>query len=155
MKHYHNILIVTNTLTKEGARAVRERLMKHDEYGLRVTLLHVSPKIPAFYFQIPSLSDVEGALYSDAKRKMAKINKLLGYPPCNQVVRIGCIETESRKVAKQLDTSFIIYGHPVKHSLLQKGLNFMKHEWYAVLRGLTPFKPITDLISHTPSPYQI
>ena len=125
----HNIVLVANALTQEGMETIKASLDHMDVNGSRfkISLIYVTPPVPASYMQIPSLSRIEADLESEAFEKLRQLQKVLGRKVCLQIIKAGNLAAEVRRFAKKLHTSLIISGEPRLNSPWHKLLHDLRH----------------------------
>lgn len=106
----HNVIVVGNNLYPQGIKKIKQLLKRVDRSRVRITLLYVSPVIPAAYMQLPSLEQVEREQWVRAERHLVLLEKTLEIQAQEKIITSGNIEAEARRVSRQLQTPLIVYG---------------------------------------------
>ncbi len=108
---YRHALLVTNLLPDNEDSIVQQALALRDAWPMiKLTLVHVITKIPTFYFQVPSIIDIQDKLCDEAKHKLVKLGERLAIAETDQWVVTGSLEKEILHLAEKLKIDLIITG---------------------------------------------
>ncbi|MCW5589847.1 MAG: universal stress protein [Legionellales bacterium] len=110
-KGYRHALLVTNLLVEDTHSILEQANQLRIAWpDIELSLIHVITKIPTFYFQVPSIIDIQDKLYMDAKHKIAQLGHTLNIAEDHQWVMIGSLEKEVLLMADKLNVDLIITG---------------------------------------------
>ncbi len=108
---YRHALLVTNLLPEDEASIVEQaNSIRQAYFNIKLSLIHVITKIPTFYFQVPSIIDIQDKMFDEAKIKIANLASKLNISQHDQWVMIGSLEKEVLIMADKLNVDLIITG---------------------------------------------
>lgn len=111
MKDVANVLLIINHATDEELQTVKNTFQKITaDTPLRLHLLYVKPNMPTCYFHMPSMAGMSNECNIGAKASLNHAGEILEVPSTHQWLATGNASAETRKLAKRLNTSFIIAG---------------------------------------------
>lgn len=138
MDRKKQILIVTNAITDEEVLQIKKAF--NAEYApqmdIKVSLVHVIPRLPTCYFNIPSMGILVERYYDEAKHSLTQVGKHLGVAKKDQWLISGKIRTEVLRLANKLNSNFILASaQQIKE--LQRSLFFKNLRDYALIRNIS------------------
>lgn len=137
------VLIVTNAITNEEVLQIRRAF--NTEYapqvGIKLSLVHVIPRLPSCYFSISSMSLLIEKYYDEAKRSLYEIGRRLGVAQKDQWLISGKIRTEVLQLANKLGSSFIL-ASAQQIQELQRSLFFKNIHQYAAIKNINQLKKL-------------
>ena len=143
MEKSKQVLIVTNAITDEEVLQIRRAFTS--EYGsevdIKLSLVHVIPRLPTCYFNIPSMGMLIEKYYDEAKRSLYQIGKHLGVSKKDQWLISGKIRTEVLHLANKLGSSFIL-ASAQQIQELQRSLFFKNIHQYATIKNINQLKQL-------------
>lgn len=137
MNKKKQILIVTNSMTDAEVIQIKEAFKQNTTKNLdvNVSLVHVIPRLPTCYFNIPSMGLLMEKYYDEAKHALNQVGKHLGVAKKDQWLISGNIRTEVLRLANKLDSSFIL-ASVAQIKELQRSLFFKNIHQYALLKNV-------------------
>lgn len=137
MNKKKQVLIVTNAITDEEVLQIRKAF--NSEYGeasdIQLSLVHVIPRLPMCYFNIPAMGMLVEKYYDEAKQSLSQVGKHLGIAKKDQWLISGKIRMEVLRLANKLGSSFILASaQQIKE--LQRSLFFKNIHQYAVIKNI-------------------
>src|SRR3990167_10068758 len=141
MEKRKQVLIVTNAITDEEVFQIKQavNLESATEFESRLSLVHVIPRLPTCYFNIPSMGLLIEKYYDEAKRSLYQVGKLLGVAKKDQWLISGKIRTEVLHLANKLQSNFILASSQQIQEL-QRSLFFKNIHQYALIKNINPLK---------------
>lgn len=137
MDKQKQVLIVTNAITDEEVnqiyQAFNEKNPENSE--IKLSLVHVIPRLPTCYFNIPSMAVLVDKYYDEAKQSLSSVGKLLGISKKDQWLISGKTRTEVLRLANKLGSSFIL-ASAEQIQELQRSLFFKNIHQYAVVKQI-------------------
>jgi hypothetical protein len=134
------VLIVTNAITNEEVLQIRKAFnTKETSVDIKLTLVHVIPRLPTCYFHIPSMGTLVEKYYDEAKQSLNQVGKHLGIAKKDQWLISGKIRTEVLRLATKLGSSFIL-ASAQQIQELQRSLFFKNIHQYAVIKNINQLK---------------
>ncbi len=136
------VLIVTNAITEEEVRQIRKAFNAEQQTSkadIKLTLVHVIPRLPASYFNIPTMGMLVEKYYDEAKQSLSQVGKNLGIAKKDQWLISGKIRTEVLRLATKLGSSFIL-ASAQQIQELQRSLFFKNIHQYAVIKNINHLK---------------
>ena len=135
------VLIVTNAITDEEVLQIRKAFEdeKTSKSDIKLTLVHVIPRLPTCYFNIPTMGMLVEKYYDEAKHSLTQIGKHLDIAKKDQWLISGKIRTEVLRLATKLGSSFIL-ASAQQIQELQRSLFFKNIHQYAVIKNINQFK---------------
>lgn len=137
MENKKQVLIVTNSITEEEVTQIKNAFTS--EYapkgGINVSLVHVIPRLPTCYFNIPTMGLLVEKYYDEAKNSLCEIGALLGVSKKDQWLISGKIRTEVLRLANKLGSRFIL-ASAQQIQELQRSLFFKNIHQYAMVRNI-------------------
>lgn len=137
------VLIVTNAITDEEISQIKQSFNKEyaSPINIKLTLVHVIPRLPTGYFNIASMGLLIEKYYDEAKHSLQEIGKRLGVAQKDQWLISGKIRTEVLQLANRLGSSFIL-ASAQQIQELQRSLFFKNIHQYAVIRNVNQIKKL-------------
>lgn len=131
------VLIVTNAITVEEVEQIKQAFSKElgSNDDIKLSLVHVIPRLPTCYFNIPSMGMLIEKYYDEAKKSLSEVGKHLGIAKNDQWLISGKIRTEVLRLANKLGSSFIL-ASAQQISELQRSLFFKNIHQYAVIKNI-------------------
>lgn len=140
MEQKKQILVVTNDISEEEVAKIRAAM--HPETTclseIQVTLVHVIPRLPTCYFNIPAIGTLVEKYYYEAKCTLVKIGNHLSVSKQDQWLLSGKMRTEILRLATKLGSHFILAGAKQIQEL-QRSL-FFKNQQYAVIKNINHYR---------------
>jgi len=137
------VLIVTNAITEEEVLQIRKAF--NAEYSpkmeIKLSLVHVIPRLPTCYFNIPSMGVLIEKYYDEAKQSLTQVGKHLGISKKDQWLISGKIRTEVLRLANKIDSSFIL-ASAEQIQELQRSLFFKNIHQYAMIQNINNLKQL-------------
>lgn len=136
------VLIVTNAITDDEVVQIRKAFTKEhpsQQVDIKLSLVHVIPRLPTCYFNIPSMGMLIERYYDEAKESLSQVGKRLGIPKKDQWLISGKIRTEVLRLANKLGSSFIL-ASAQQIQELQRSLFFKNIHQYAVIKNINQLK---------------
>ena len=137
MDKQKQVLIVTNAITEEEVSQIHRAFKEKNahESDIKLSLVHVIPRLPTCYFNIPSMSVLVEKYYDDAKQSLNLVGRHLGISKKDQWLISGKTRTEVLKLANKLGSSFIL-ASAEQIQELQRSLFFKNIHQYAVVKNI-------------------
>lgn len=137
------VLIVTNAMTEEEVLQINHAFNAENkpEMDISLSLVHVIPRLPTCYFNIPSMGVLIEKYYDEAKKSLTHVGKHLGVAKKDQWLISGKIRTEVLRLANKLGSSFIL-ASAQQIQELQRSLFFKNIHQYAVIKNVNQLKQL-------------
>lgn len=135
MDKQKQVLIVTNAITEEEVNQIHRAFKEKHDTDIKLSLVHVIPRLPTCYFNIPSMSVLVEKYYDDAKQSLNLVGRHLGISKKDQWLISGKTRTEVLKLANKLGSSFIL-ASAEQIQELQRSLFFKNIHQYAVVKNI-------------------
>lgn len=139
------VLIVTNAMTdnevlqiKQAFNAEREAASLKD---IKLSLVHVIPRLPTCYFNIPSMGILIEKYYDEAKLSLSQVGKHLGVAKKDQWLISGKTRTEVLRLATKLGSNFIL-ASAQQIQELQRSLFFKNIHQYAFIKNINQLQQL-------------
>ncbi len=131
------VLVVTNAITEDEIQQIRQAFDSEVAacVDIKVSLVHVIPRLPTCYFNIPSMGVLIERYYDEAKKSLTQVGKHLNVPKKDQWLISGKIRTEVLRLANKLGSSFIL-ASAQQIQELQRSLFFKNIHQYAVIKNI-------------------
>lgn len=131
------VLIVTNTITEDEVLQIRKAFSAEyaPKMDIKLSLVHVIPRLPTCYFNIPSMGVLIEKYYDEAKQSLTQVGKHLGISKKDQWLISGKIRTEVLRLANKLNSSFIL-ASAEQIQELQRSLFFKNIHQYAMIQNI-------------------
>lgn len=141
MENNKQVLIVTNAITEEEVAEIKNAFNETSaqSMGIKLSLVHVIPRLPTCYFNIPSMGVLLEKYYDEAKQSLSEVGSLLGVSKKDQWLISGKTRTEVLRLANKLGTSFIL-ASAEQIQELQRSLFFKNVHQYAVIKNINQIK---------------
>ncbi|RDI39837.1 hypothetical protein [Aquicella lusitana] len=141
MNKRKQVLIVTNAITDDEVLQIRKAFNAENEskMDIKLSLVHVIPRLPTCYFNIPSMGLLIEKYYDEAKQSLFQVGKHLGIAKKDQWLISGKIRTEVLRLANKLGASFIL-ASAEQIQELQRSLFFKNIHQYAVIKNINQLK---------------
>lgn len=137
------ILIVTNAITDEEILQIKKAFNTEStppQINIQVSLVHVIPRLPTCYFNIPSMGVLVEKYYEEAEESLHQVGRHLNVPKKDQWLISGKIRTEVLRLANRLGSSFIL-ASAQQIQELQRSLFFKNIHQYALIKNINQLKP--------------
>lgn len=135
MDKQKQVLIVTNAITEDEVNQIHRAFKEKHDTDIKLSLVHVIPRLPTCYFNIPSMSVLVEKYYDDAKQSLNLVGRHLGISKKDQWLISGKTRTEVLKLANKLGSSFIL-ASAEQIQELQRSLFFKNIHQYAVVKNI-------------------
>ncbi|TAK76282.1 MAG: hypothetical protein EPO11_04450 [Gammaproteobacteria bacterium] len=135
------VLIVTNAITDDEVLHIRQAFSAENEQKLdvKLNLVHVIPRLPTCYFNIPSMGVLIEKYYDEAKQTLVQVGRLLNIAHKDQWLISGKIRTEVLRLANKLNSHFIL-ASAKEIQELQRSLFFKNIHQYALIKNINQLK---------------
>ena len=135
------VLIVTNAITDDEVMQIRQAFSSEfaSDDDIKISLVHVIPRLPTCYFNIPSMGMLIEIYYDEAKHSLSEVGQRLGIAKNDQWLISGKIRTEVLRLANKLGSSFIL-ASAQQISELQRSLFFKNIHQYAIIKNINQLK---------------
>lgn len=143
MENKKQVLIVTNAITDDEVLQIRKAFNAEFEHkmNIRLSLVHVIPRLPTCYFNIPSMGVLVEKYYDEAKESLTQVGKHLGVAKKDQWLISGKIRTEVLRLANKLGSNFILASaQQIKE--LQRSLFFKNLGDYALIKTISQLEKL-------------
>lgn len=141
MESGKNVLIVTNSITADEVNEIKQAFSR--EYNpatpVTVSLVHVIPRLPTCYFNIPSMGVLVEKYYDEAKQSLSQVGNILCVGKRDQWLISGKIRTEVLRLANKLGSSFIL-ASAQQIQELQRSLFFKNIHDYSLIKQINLIK---------------
>jgi hypothetical protein len=137
------VLIVTNAITEDEVLQIRKAFNAEYEnkINIKVSLVHVIPRLPTCYFNIPSMGMLVEKYYDEAKQSLTQVGNHLSVAKKDQWLISGKIRTEVLRLANKLGSNFILASaQQIKE--LQRSLFFKNLGDYALIRNINQIEQL-------------
>lgn len=137
------VLIVTNAITEEEVMQIRKAFSSDfaSKDDVKLSLVHVIPRLPTCYFNIPSMGMLIEKYYDEAKQSLNQVGKHLNVSNKDQWLISGKIRTEVLRLANKLGSSFIL-ASAQQIQELQRSLFFKNIHQYAAIKNINQLKQL-------------
>jgi len=141
MNKKKQVLIVTNAITSEEVLQIHKAFSAEEspQIDIKLSLVHVIPRLPTCYFNIPSMGMLIEKYYDEAKESLNQVGKHLRIPKKDQWLISGKIRTEVLHLANKLGSSFIL-ASAEQIQELQRSLFFKNIHQYALIKNINQLK---------------
>lgn len=141
MDNNKQVLIVTNAISDEEVIQIQKAFNSEEspQINIKLSLVHVIPRLPTCYFNIPSMGMLIEKYYDEAKESLHQVGKHLGIPKNDQWLISGKIRTEVLRLANKLGSSFIL-ASAQQIQELQRSLFFKNIHQYAIIKNINQLK---------------
>ncbi len=122
-----HVLLVTNSTTDAEITLIKEALHQSASQGFKIklSLVHVIPSMPVYYFNIPSMVKLTQEYYQNADKTLATISNTLNVEKQDRWLITGKAKTEILCLAKKLNIDFVL-ASSVHVAELNKSFSFRK-----------------------------
>ncbi|EKD69956.1 MAG: hypothetical protein ACD_46C00688G0003 [uncultured bacterium] len=143
MEKSKQVLIVTNAITEDEVTKIQNAFSTEyaSNIDIKLTLVHVIPRLPTCYFNIPSMGMLVEKYYEEAKKSLTEVGKHLGIAKKDQWLISGKIRTEVLRLANKLGSDFIL-ASAQQIQELQRSLFFKNIHQYAVIKNINQLKQL-------------
>jgi hypothetical protein len=141
MDRKKQVLIVTNAITDEEVVQIKNAFNSEHAAEIQLSLVHVIPRLPTCYFNIPSMGVLIEKYYDEAKESLCQVGGHLGIAKKDQWLISGKIRTEVLRLANKLNSSFILASSQQIQEL-QRSLFFKNIHQYALIKNINQLKQI-------------
>lgn len=137
------VLIVTNAITEDEVCQIKKAFSEESTPGIdiKLSLVHVIPRLPTCYFNIPSMGLLVEKYYDEAKDSLSHVGRYLNVPKKDQWLISGKIRTEVLRLANKLESSFIL-ASAQQIQELQRSLFFKNIHQYAFIKNINQLKQL-------------
>jgi hypothetical protein len=111
-KENKNVLLVTNSTNENEIKQIKDALLqsKNDGATIKLSLVHVISNLPTSYFHIPSMVLLAKRYHDEEQKSLMMIGNELGVSKCDQWLVTGNIRAEVLRLARKLNSHFILAG---------------------------------------------
>ena len=143
MEKRKQVLVVTNAITEEEVLQIQKAFSAENDSSMdiKLSLVHVIPRLPTCYFNIPSMGILIDKYYDEAKGSLSQVGKHLGVTKKDQWLISGKIRTEVLRLANKLGSSFIL-ASAQQIQELQRSLFFKNIHQYALIKNINQLKQL-------------
>lgn len=143
MDNRKQVLIVTNAITDEEVNQIKQAFSTEStpKVDIKLSLVHVIPRLPTCYFNIPSMGILIEKYYDEAKESLTKVGQHLNVAKKDQWLISGKIRTEVLRLANKLGSSFIL-ASAQQIQELQRSLFFKNIHQYALIKNISQIKQL-------------
>lgn len=142
MDNSKQVLIVTNSIMEEEVAQIRKAFSAEFAGApVRLTLVHVIPRLPTNYFTIPAVGMLIQKYYDEAKSTLTTVGTRLGIAKNDQWLISGKIRTEVLRLANKLGSNFIL-ASAQQITELQRSLFFKDIDQLAVIKNIKQLETI-------------
>lgn len=140
------VLLVTNAITEEEVLEVKKAFNNFSTEitpitEVKLSLVHVIPRLPTCYFNIPSMGMLVEKYYDEAKQSLNEVGNHLGVSKKDQWLISGKIRTEVLRLATRLGSNFIL-ASAQQIQELQRSLFFKNIHQYALIKNINQLKQL-------------
>jgi len=134
------VLIVTNSITDDEISQIKNAFNSDyaSKIDVKLSLVHVIPRLPTCYFNIPSMGVLIEKYYDEAKEALTYVGKHLSITKKDQWLISGKIRTEVLRLANKLSVSFILASEEQMPEL--QSLFFKNIHKYALIKTINQLK---------------
>jgi hypothetical protein len=134
------VLIVTNSITDDEISQIKNAFTAEyaTKIDVKLSLVHVIPRLPTCYFNIPSMGVLIEKYYDEAKDALTHVGRHLGITKKDQWLISGKIRTEVLRLANKLGVSFILASEEQMPEL--QSLFFKNIHKYALIKTINQLK---------------
>ncbi|OGT60855.1 MAG: hypothetical protein A3F14_02480 [Gammaproteobacteria bacterium RIFCSPHIGHO2_12_FULL_43_28] len=137
------VLIVTNSITDDEVLEIQQAF--DDKIAplmnINLSLVHVIPRLPTCYFNIPSMGILIERYYAEAKKSLNQVGKMLSVTKRNQWLISGKTRTEVLRLANRLSSDFIL-ASAEQIQELQRSLFFKNIHQYTMIKSIDHLKQL-------------
>ncbi len=143
MEQRKQVLVVTNAITEDEVLQIQKAFnAEHtSSMDIRLSLVHVIPRLPTCYFNIPSMGILIDKYYDEAKHSLTQVGKHLCVAKKDQWLISGKIRTEVLRLANKLNSNFIL-ASAQQIQELQRSLFFKNIHQYALIKNINQLKQL-------------
>lgn len=143
MEKTKQVLIVTNAITEDEVLKIKDSFSSEyaPKLNINLSLVHVIPKLPTCYFNIPSMGMLIEKYYGEAKESLCQVGSQLGIDKNDQWLISGKVRTEVLRLANKLGANFILAGAQQIQEL-QRSLFFKNINQYALIKTINQLETI-------------
>lgn len=143
MENKKQVLIVTNAITDDEVLQIKKAFNSEfaPKMDINLSLVHVIPRLPTCYFNIPSMGILIEKYYDEAKQSLSQVGKHLAIAKKDQWLISGKIRTEVLRLANKLGSSFIL-ASAQQIQELQRSLFFKNIHQYAMIKNINQLKQL-------------
>jgi hypothetical protein len=104
------VLIVTNAITDDEVLQIKGAFLttSRSNKDIKLILVHVIPRLPMCYFNMPSMGLLIEQYYAEAKYSISHVGKHLNIAKKDQWLITGKIRTEVLRLANKVGSSLIL-----------------------------------------------
>lgn len=139
------VLLVTNAISNAEMMEVKKALVRapYSNLHIKLSLVHVIPRLPTSYFNIPSMMLLVERYYEEAKDYLTRVGEGLDIKKQDQWLLAGKIKTEVLRLAKKTDSHFILASSQYLPELQEAG--FKKEHNHTILSSMAPLTSLKRL----------
>ena len=134
------VILVTNAITSNEILEVKKALVGAPERSnleIKLNLVHIIPRLPTCYFNIPSMLMLVEKYYEEAKQYLTHVGEILEVQKQDQWLLAGKIRSEVLRLAKKTDAHFILASSQYIQEL-QQSPDFQKTQDFTLLNIMGP-----------------
>jgi len=143
MNKKRQVLVVTNAITGDEIAEIRKAFDNKyaHQMNLKLSLVHIIPRLPTCYFNIPAMGVLTEKYYHEARELLNFVGKHLEVPMKDQWLISGKARSEVLRLANKLGSHFILAGaEQIKE--LQHSLFFKHIHQYENIRNISQLKQL-------------
>lgn len=131
------VLVVTNAITAEEVLQIKNafNLNSGEKSSAKLSIVHVIPRLPTCYFNIPAMGLLIEKYYEEAKASLTFVGQQLGIAKKDQWLISGKIRTEVLRLANKLDSQFVL-ASAQEIQELQRSLFFKNINQYTFMQNI-------------------
>lgn len=143
MEKMKQVLIVTNAITEDEVLKIKDSFSSEyaPKLNVSLSLVHVIPRLPTCYFNIPSMGMLIEKYYDEAKESLSQVGSHLGIDKNDQWLISGKVRTEVLRLANKLGSNFILAGAQQIQEL-QRSLFFKNINQYALIKTINQLETL-------------
>jgi hypothetical protein len=147
MEDTKSVLIIINAITEDEITSIKQAISASNQL-ISVHLLYVKPRLPTYYFHIPSMITLADHCEKEAKDALTSIGEILNVEKNKQWIATGKVKSETTKLAKHLGANFILAG-ATEHEQLSHcfSISRTKHPCIETIAGVTKCFPERNQIT--------
>jgi hypothetical protein len=121
MEKTKQVLIVTNAITEDEVLKIKDSFSSEyaPKLNVNLSLVHVIPRLPTCYFNIPSMGMLIEKYYDEAKESLNQVGSHLGIDKNDQWLISGKVRTEVLRLANKLGSNFMFFKNINQYALIK------------------------------------
>lgn len=136
------VLLVTNSISDSELNEIKCAIAEPaHQVDVELSLVHVIPRLPMCYFNLPSIGLLLEKYYEEAKQCLSQVGLVLSIPQKNQWLVSGKTRTEVLRLAGKLQSDFVLASSEQIQEL-QRSLFFKNIEQLALVKNFNQLKQL-------------